>query len=153
MPAFSRGTAWRVLALAGIGLAHSGSPASGQDTAVAAAEATQQNAPKTLEEALTALDTLFTPRIKQWIDSVPESDMIQFHFSTGLWMRNNWGLWGGGPLARYFNGIGIYHPDDMSGIILTSYWRRHHSQDLRLDEQVKSYKAYWAKQPEYQELH
>jgi hypothetical protein len=61
----------------------------------------------------------------------------------GLDMRNGWGLWNGSRLARYFNRLGIYAPDDMSAIILDTFWCRLHQQPISLDERVAFYQAYW----------
>lgn len=71
--------------------------------------------------------------------------MVRYHHGLGMWMRNEWGLWGGSRLAAYFNGIGIYHPDDMSAIILDSYWRKLHGKPIDLESQVKRYQEYWQK--------
>jgi len=65
------------------------------------------------------------------------------HFTYGMAMRNNWGLWGKNKLTKYFNSIGIYHADDMSGILLTSFHRHLNNKDIKLDEQVKWYQDYW----------
>lgn len=67
------------------------------------------------------------------------------HFKIGMWIRNNWGLWGGSKLTRYFNDMGIHHEDDMSGIITTSYHRHLMGEDIKLEEQVKYYQDYWEK--------
>ena len=75
-----------------------------------------------------------------------EDDMTQYHMGLGMWMRNNWGLWGGSRLAAWFNAQGINHPDDMSGIILDSFWRYLNGKPIKLDEQVKYYQGYWKKQ-------
>jgi hypothetical protein len=66
------------------------------------------------------------------------------HMSTGMWMRNNWGLWRRGKLAKHFDSMGIHHPDDMSGIILTSYHRHLAGKERDLEQQVKRYREYWA---------
>lgn len=50
------------------------------------------------------------------------SEMIVYHHGLGTWLRNNWGLWGGSRLQKYFTDKGIRHPDDMSSIILYFYW-------------------------------
>ena len=60
-----------------------------------------------------------------------------------MWLRNNWQLWGMSRLSFYFNNIGVYHPDDMSGIILTSYQRHLKGEDIKLEEQIKHYQDYW----------
>lgn len=50
------------------------------------------------------------------------TDMIAYHFGLGMWMRNNWGLWGGSRLQQYMIKRGILHPDSMSAEILEQYW-------------------------------
>lgn len=108
--------------------------------------------PKNLNEAISQLDILFTSKDKKEIfDMTEEEYLANSHFLTGVLIRNNWGLWGGQELAKYFNKIGILHPDDMSGIILCCYYRHLHNQDYKLVEQIKSYKDYWNKQKEYAE--
>jgi hypothetical protein len=61
----------------------------------------------------------------------------------GTWLRNNWGLWGGSRLAKWFNNRGIQHPEDMSGILLTSLWRSLSGKPLLLDAQIKEYQKFW----------
>ena len=106
--------------------------------------------PKNLDEAISQLDILLTEKDKKDIFDMTEIDYTtNSHFSTGMWIRNNWGLWGGQELAKYFNGLGIYHPDDMSGIILCSYYRHLHNQDYKLEEQIKYYQDYWKRSREH----
>jgi len=64
-----------------------------------------------------------------------------------MWIRNEWGLWRKSRFAKYFHNLGIFHPDDMSDIILTSYGRFLHHQDIRLDEQIAFCQTYWRSQP------
>ena len=70
------------------------------------------------------------------------------HFGLGLWMRNNWGLWKGSRLHYFFKTKGILHPDDMSGIILTSYHRNLNDVNIKLKKQIRCYQKYWKKQKE-----
>lgn len=94
--------------------------------------------PVNLEEAVEQLKIIHHDTTKQKIIEMREDEfMVGAHMGLGMWMRNNWGLWKGKELAKYFNTIGIYHPDDMSGIILTSYYRELHDQEWKVDEQVK----------------
>lgn len=68
------------------------------------------------------------------------------HENPGRFIRNSWGLWKcEGPIAEYFNKLGIYHPDDMSSIIITSFHRHLNNKAIRLDEQVNYYRDYWDK--------
>ncbi len=93
------------------------------------------NIPPTLAEAHAELERLMSPETLAEIDAMPsEKDMIKYHFSWGLNMRNGWGLWAGSPLARHMQELGFTHPDDMSGVILATFWRKRHGQDLSLEE-------------------
>ena len=106
--------------------------------------------PVNLEEAVEQLKIIHHDSTKQKILAMTEDEfMAGSHMGLGMWMRNNWGLWKGKELADYFNSIGIYHPDDMSGIILTSYYRELHGQEWKIDEQVKYYQDYWKKSNEH----
>ncbi len=104
----------------------------------------QANAPTTLAEAHTALERMLSPGTLAEIDAMPsEKDMIQYHFSLGLNIRNGWGLWAGSPLAKHMQELGFVHPDDMSGVILNTFWCKRHGQDFRLKERAAKYKEYW----------
>jgi hypothetical protein len=108
--------------------------------------------PKNLDEAILQLDKLFPDSTKQKIAHMEENDFLgNSHLTTGMWIRNNWGLWKGSELSKYFNELGIYHPDDMSGIILRSFYRHIKSQDYDLDNQIKISQEYWrlAQEHEY----
>jgi hypothetical protein len=84
-------------------------------------------------------------------DSIKQAMLIQtedqfssgMHMALGLWMRNNWGLWKGSRLSKYFTKKGINHPDDMSGIILYSYHRKKSGKEIKLEEQIIYYQNYW----------
>lgn len=68
------------------------------------------------------------------------------HFSVGMHMRNTWGLWHNSVLAQWFKRRGIYHADDMSGIILDSFWRTINNKPVDLAGQVAYYREFWKKQ-------
>ena len=50
-----------------------------------------------------------------------KKETIKLHMSLGMWIRNNWGLWGGSRLQKYLFDISD-HPDGMSSIILEYYY-------------------------------
>jgi len=78
--------------------------------------------PKDLGECFVELDRLLKEVDKKEMQALPKKeDMIQYHHGLGTWIRNNWGLWGGSRLQKYFTDKGITHPDNMSGIILEFY--------------------------------
>lgn len=107
--------------------------------------------PKDLDDCFVQLKKQLTPEDIEKMKTGTEDDMIQYHFGLGMWMRNNWGLWGGSRLSKWFNAQGINHPDDMSGVILDSFWRHLNQKPIKLDEQVKYYQDYWKKQETIQQ--
>jgi hypothetical protein len=103
--------------------------------------------PKDLEDCFSQIDKFWNDSIKNQVKKWKEKEFTaKAHFGFGLWMRNNWKLWGGSRLSKYFNNIGIYHPDDMSGIVLTSYYRYLKGMDIDLETQIKFYQDYWNKE-------
>src|SRR5688500_14170629 len=74
--------------------------------------------PLDLEDSFRELKKMLHPDLLRELKASPEQSMNEYHMGLGMWMRNNWSLWAGSRLGKYFNRIGIFHPDDMSGIIL-----------------------------------
>jgi hypothetical protein len=100
--------------------------------------------PKNLEDCFTQINSFWTDSTKVEIKKLTENEFSgRLHHGFGTWMRNNWRLWGGSRLSKYFNDLGVYHPDDMSGIILDSYHRYLNNKEIKLDEQIKYYQDYW----------
>ena len=101
--------------------------------------------PKNLDDAVNFLNCVWSDTSKVAFKNKPENDAVaELHFGTGLYIRNNWNLWAGkGSLYNFFKLRGIFHPDDMSSIILTSFHRTLNENDILLDEQVSEYKEYW----------
>lgn len=66
------------------------------------------------------------------------------HFGLGRQIRNEWGMWNpDSDLYKWFAAKGIFHADDMSGIIFTSFERRLRNEPIDLDGQIEFYKNYW----------
>lgn len=86
--------------------------------------------PRNIEDCLTQLDSILPFKNRNVIKSRPNREsMSDFHFGLGMWLRNNWGLWSGSRLERYFYARGIYHPDNISGAILEYYYDYLHGVD------------------------
>jgi hypothetical protein len=103
----------------------------------------QPYVPIDLNDCFVQLDSILSPAELDTLRNWTEEDMNMAHMSLGLWIRNNWGLWRGSRLSKWFNAQSIWHPDDMSGIILTSYWRYLNNRPMELDAQIKYYVDYW----------
>jgi Domain of unknown function (DUF6794) len=105
--------------------------------------------PLDLNDALIHLDLKLTENLKAQIKTMTEESFIaESHFGIGLTIiRNGWELWAESRLSHYFNGLGINHPDTMSGIILTSYYRKLTGKPIDLSGQLKEHKNYLIKNP------
>jgi hypothetical protein len=104
------------------------------------------NVPRNLEECLSLFEDFFTPEGIKEIKKMDERDMCVLHHEIGRWLRNNWGLWRTeSNLCKWFQEQGVFHPDDMSDIILKSFWRKMNDKSIKLDEQIQCCKIYWEK--------
>jgi len=102
--------------------------------------------PKDLDDCFTELDKKLSKEDIEKIKGGSEQQTIGlYHFGLGRWMRNNWGLWGGSRLSKWFKEKGVWHPDHMSSIILTSFWRHLNNKPIMLDEQIRHYQDFWNK--------
>lgn len=104
-------------------------------------------APANLIEAINALDIILSPEdkvnVREWCE---DRFVVASHHSLGRWLRNHWGLWDDkSKLSKWFKSQGIWHADDMSGIILTSYHRVTNNHQIKLQEQIQGYQEYWSK--------
>jgi hypothetical protein len=101
--------------------------------------------PKNLNEAVLYFQQHWSKVELDRFKNIPETKALaELHFETGLWIRNTWIRNNKDTsLRNYFYTLGIYAPDDMSSIILTSLHRTLNKKDIQLDKQVKTYKEYW----------
>ena len=104
--------------------------------------------PKNLEETWVALEKDVTAEDRQKIKTISEDEFIDKDFFGGTGLGNDWGLWRGSRLVKYFNGIGIYHPDDMALIIRQTFWCHINEKPIRLDERIAYFKEFWIRRSE-----
>ena len=79
--------------------------------------------PKTNRECYSLLDEMLSEEDKR---AIIEKDVIELHFTLGLWIRNNWiypqSQEETEKLLKTFSKKPLfYHPDDCSSIILEAY--------------------------------
>lgn len=98
--------------------------------------------PLNLRHALRVLDRMISDADKDRLRS-GELSPVQLHFGFGTYLRNSWGLWHRSSLALWFRVRGIWHADDMSSIILTSYVRKLRGEPIQLRSQIEHHKEYW----------
>jgi len=93
--------------------------------------------PKTVKEAIEKLKEMLSEKDLEAIRNMKENELIQLHFSLGLFIRNQFGLWqGNNSLIRdalRVSGeevdegeIMIVIPDRISGIIIEEFWKDLH---------------------------
>lgn len=79
--------------------------------------------PKDIKDCFMTLDGMLSRVDIDSIKALPNREAtIKYHLGFGMWIRNNWGLWGGSRLQNYFLQRNIKHPDSMSGLILEYYY-------------------------------
>jgi len=121
----------------------------------------EEHVPNTLDEAIEILTEYFKDHISE-IRNMSESEFSgSVHMGAGMGIRNAWNLWwydghpydgdGGWPeekpkLTEYFNSIGIYHGDDLSGIIMSSFYRSVAGKNRDLEGQLEIYSKHWKEQ-------
>lgn len=81
--------------------------------------------PRNIGECMTELDKHISDSLKTVLLEGGYSS-IDLHFSLGMWIRNNFGLWRDSRLAHYLRNNGpcsdrMDEPDDMSDYILSEY--------------------------------
>ena len=100
--------------------------------------------PKNVDEAIFHLSFTWSKDQQMAFKNKPEDKAVaEQHFFAGLDMRNNWRLWNNSRLAEYFKSEGVYHPDDMSAIILCSFHRNLNRKEIDLEGQLQYYREYW----------
>ena len=83
-----------------------------------------ENKPKTKKECFAQLDEMLSETVKKAI--VEAEDLFEFHFTLGLWIRNNW-LYdrSEGELESLSKAFGVdvpyFEADDLSSEILEAY--------------------------------
>ncbi len=102
--------------------------------------------PKTFEESLKHLDKIFSDSTKNQIRNMTEGDFAKrSHFDVGMWIRNEW-LYDryflklivqGSGLRKELVAKGLPTNDDMSVLILRSYYRKLKGHDLAVEQQIK----------------
>lgn len=125
-------------------LALSISIAFAQDEMVEPADSPEERKPTTLAEAHAELERILPPEELAKIDAMKsDDDMIKYHSGLGMDIRNGWGLWSGSALKKHMQQLGFTHPDDMSGVILETFWCKRHGKPFLLKERAAEYASSW----------
>ncbi|UKN02689.1 hypothetical protein K6119_04070 [Paracrocinitomix mangrovi] len=97
--------------------------------------------PKDIEDCFQQIDSFWSDTVKAEVRAMTSDEFVgKTHFGIGLWMRNNWQLWGGSRLSKYMNDLGINHPDHMSGTILSLYYKYLKEEEFDLEKEIEKIK-------------
>jgi hypothetical protein len=82
--------------------------------------------PETLELAVEFVVAALDEDQRIALAAMSEQELGGLHFSLGMWIRNQLGLWGDNEaLLRNMRGDRIFlHPDSVSAEIIEAVWRR-----------------------------
>lgn len=105
--------------------------------------------PTTLDEAVDQILAHMTKTDKIAFAAEPEDHPGScLHFSTGMALRNEWGLWHGKtPISKWLRAHRIVHGDDQSAVIFKALWCRLQTPPRILDiaAEAEHYAAFWAR--------
>lgn len=97
--------------------------------------------PKDIKDCISQLKMYIPDSIVEQIKGMSEQEFTSsFHLGFGMWIRNNWGLWGGSRLQIYLMNLGLSHPDEMSDFILTYYYNWLNGNNLKVKKAVVQYR-------------
>ena len=101
----------------------------------------KKDKPKNLTECIQMLDKTLKKEDKEYIKTLTEEEFfMESHFTIGMGIRNEWIRSGNPELVTFFLEKGVKHPDDMSAMILTSYYRHLLGKEIDLERQISAYK-------------
>lgn len=102
--------------------------------------------PKNLKETVQYIDDLKLDDIDYFLDSETEDDFIsKTHFGLGLYLRNHLCLWCEESELRdwFVENYFLQHPDDISSLILTYYYREKKGKDTNISDVVNKFYNHW----------
>lgn len=89
----------------------------------------------------------FDEAVNYLVEQKAPTDDPGFHFSGGMSIRNNWGLWGNSTsIAKWFTEKKLFHGDDRSAILSKAVAAKIKNEPFDVDEEIKFYQEWWVKQ-------
>jgi hypothetical protein len=93
--------------------------------------------PESLTQAYDALARLLPPETVRLFARGTEDDARRDSLHLGMFVREFWNLWRGGPFRRHLIKLGVRHPDDMSQLVLVTWWRVLNDRPPAVDAEVQ----------------
>lgn len=105
----------------------------------------KEKIPTTLDEAVLEVVRIVPEDVKNKIKE-GKDELTNYHRTLGMQLRNAWGLWSGSELKNWFINEGLFHADDMSGVILSKADANIKGEPFNIKEHVGKYTLHWIKQ-------
>ncbi len=87
-----------------------------------------KNLPQAVDEAVDRLLVELSLRDKTKLVNTDEEDLLELHFSLGMYVRNDFGLWDENTelmeSCRSLSGEANLHADDASFVIIRELWEK-----------------------------
>ena len=84
--------------------------------------------PKTVDDAIKRLIANMPLKFKVDLSKMDEGELINLHFTFGVFIRNQFGLWNENVDllndCRELSGVTFMHPDDSAAFIIEELWKR-----------------------------
>jgi hypothetical protein len=87
--------------------------------------------PRTIEAAVAKILSVMTMEQRELLGGTEYDDLILFHHSLGMWVRNQFGLWRGNK--ELMDACRLPDPDDCSMVIIEACWHRLHGEPKLLE--------------------
>jgi len=107
----------------------------------------EPSVPQTIAEAFVVLDQRLTDAQRREFAGKAESEAtVEAHMGLGMYIRNEWFRSGKSGLVGKLHDLGGRSLDDLSSMVLTSYWRHLNGKKLELEAQGECYRRWWQEQ-------
>ncbi len=105
---------------------------------------TKPAVPATLDEAVDLMVSWMSPADKAAFAAQPANAIRFPHFTSGMAMRNDWGLWFGKTgISRWLRDHGVFHGDDQSQTVYHALWHRLNNRPFDIEAQARYYADWW----------
>ena len=89
--------------------------------------------PRSVGQAVERLQNTLPSDVLESIAASKEEDLFKYHFSLGMHIRNEYGLWKGNlRLVISIGHLSALHPDSASGYIIHALWKELRQRDTSL---------------------
>lgn len=99
--------------------------------------------PVDYDDAIKNMGFFYESKYRDTLKEMTMYDVIgKEHLGRGMWLRNEWSLWGRSRLALYLNSKEIKEPDKMSSVLILGYYLYLNDKPHSLEDAKRAYQLY-----------